>query len=202
MFTRAPLSAPFLVLLAAVSIAAPRAALAADIAGNVEAAEGRSTGLLEGTLRELAAGAEVFLLEIVETGAASRLQIALGEDTQLRLGERTRITIEQTLVDQGGKMVLERGAMLFEHAGSGPSDVTVSTPFAVIAARGTTFWTGPSNDVVGVFVQEGIVEVANNGGSVILEAGQGTDLVSFDVAPTSPREWGAPRIEAALATVN
>jgi ferric-dicitrate binding protein FerR (iron transport regulator) len=183
-------------------MAAPRAALAADLAGNVEAAEGRSTGLLEGTLRELAAGAEVFLLEIVETGAASRLQIALGEDTQLRLGERTRITIEQSLVEQGGKMVLERGAMLFEHAGGGPSDVTVSTPFAVIAARGTTFWSGPSNDVIGVFVQEGTVEVTNNGGSVVLEAGQGTDLVSFDVAPTPPREWGAPRIEAALATVN
>jgi hypothetical protein len=78
----------------------------------------------------------------------------------------------------------------------------VKTPFAIIAARGTTFWAGPSNDVVGVFVQEGVVGVRNRGGSVTLRAGQGTDLTAPDVPPTPPKAWGEKRIAAAMATVN
>jgi ferric-dicitrate binding protein FerR (iron transport regulator) len=187
----------------AVLLALPLSAIAADAVGKVESAQGSSTGLLEGIIRDLASGADVHLLEIVQTGRGARLGIALGESTRLKLGERTRVKIEQDIVEQGGELVLARGAMLFERPDSGNhGDLVVKTPFAIIAARGTRFWTGPSNDVIGVFVESGRVNVRNRGGSVTLGPGEGTDLTAPDVAPTPPRRWGDARIAAALATVN
>jgi ferric-dicitrate binding protein FerR (iron transport regulator) len=160
--------------LAACALLTPAATFAADPAGRVSAARGRSTALQEGALRELAEGSEVFLLDLVETRAEARLSLRLGSRTTLRLGERTRLKIEKSVVEHGGELVLERGALLFDRPDAAQrEDAVVRTPLAIIAARGTSFWVGPSQDVTGVFVDRGSVVVT----------------------------WGAPRIEAALATV-
>jgi ferric-dicitrate binding protein FerR (iron transport regulator) len=181
----------------------PLSGLAAESAGRVEEAEGSSTGLLEGLIRDLGPGADVFLQEIVQTGSDARLTLAFAAATRLKLGERTRVRIDKSLVERGGELTFARGAILFERPASDRrGDFVVKTPFAIIAARGTTFWAGPSNDVVGVFVQDGVVTVRNRGGAVTLGAGQGTDLTAPDVAPTPPKAWGEARIAAALATVN
>lgn len=181
--------------------ALPRWAFAQDAAGRVNAATGRSTGLLDGALRELKAETEVFLQELVQTEAKARLGLELG-DTRVNLGERTRLRIEKSVVEQGGELLLERGALLFERPDDAPAaEAVVRTPFAVIAARGTRFFVGPSNDVIGVFVERGRVEVRNKAGAVELAAGEGTNLTSPDVAPTPPAKWGAARIAAALASV-
>jgi ferric-dicitrate binding protein FerR (iron transport regulator) len=186
-----------------VALALGASAEAAELVGSVDQAAGRSTGLLEGLIRVLTTGSDVFLEEIVQTGEAARLAIALGADTRLRLGERTRIRIERSLVERGGELILARGAMLFDrpNANTHP-DVAIKTPFAVIAARGTRFFAGPSNEVFGVFVEHGIVTVRNRAGRVTLRRGLGTDLTSADIAPTPPKPWGTARISAALASVS
>lgn len=179
-----------------------RPALALDPAGFVAKARGRSTGRLDGSVRDLGAESELFLQELVQTYASARLEMALGTETRVTLGERTRLKIEKSLVDRGGVLLLERGALLFDrHDGGKASGGVVRMPFAIIAARGTRFFVGPSNDVIGVFVERGSVSVRNNGGRVVLEAGEGTNLTSPDVAPTPPVMWGAARIQAALASV-
>ena len=184
------------------AIACPRAALAAEPAGQVDTARGLSTGLLNGALRNLEVGFDVYLQELVQTYQAARLGLALGRATHVSLGERTRLKIEKAVVEAGGQLLLERGALLFEREGSDSGDEPVTrTPLAVIAARGTRYFVGPSNDVIGVFCEEGSVSVRNRGGGVVLGAGEGTDLTSPDVAPTPPAQWGAPRIEAAMASV-
>lgn len=184
------------------SLAVPRFAFAAAPAGRVDSARGQATGLLDGALRELSSGSDVFLSELVQTDAASRLEIGLGAQTRVSLGERTRLKIEQSVVDQGGELVLERGALLFDRPdAAGGTEPVIRTPFAIIAARGTRFFVGPSNDVIGVFVERGTVAVRNDAGEVVLQAGQGTDLIAADVAPTPPKEWGAARIAAALESV-
>ena len=183
-------------------LAGGRPAAAADPAGLVHSAEGRVTGLLSGSVRNLQPRSEVFLQELVQTYASARLQMALGP-TWVSLGERTRLKIEKSLVEQGGQLLLERGALLFDRPeGSGAGEPVVRTPFAIIAARGTRFFVGPSKGVIGVFVERGSVLVRNNAGRVVLRAGEGTDLTSPDVAPTPPAPWGAPRIAAALASVS
>jgi ferric-dicitrate binding protein FerR (iron transport regulator) len=181
----------------------PGAARAAEAVGKVSNAEGQSTGLLDGIIRELEVGSDIYLQQILQTGQQARVTITLGSETSLKLGARTRLRIDSNLIKQGGEISLAGGAILFERPDTGKhGDVVVKTPFAIIAARGTTFWNGPSNDVTGVFVQSGRVSVRNRGGGVVLAAGEGTDLTSPDAKPTTPKAWGEARIAAALATVN
>jgi len=175
-------------------IVGARRAIAAEPAGRVEMAKGLSTGLLNGDLRNLEVESDVYLEELVETH--------LGSATRISLGERTRLKIEKSVVEEGGQLLLERGALLFDGpAGDASEEPLTRTPFAIIAARGTRYFVGPSNDVIGVFCESGSVSVRNRGGRIVLRAGEGTNLTSPDVAPTPPAKWGAPRIEAAMASV-
>ncbi|CAM5775269.1 hypothetical protein LMIY3S_04939 [Labrys miyagiensis] len=171
-------------------------------AGSVVQVTGQTTGQLRGEKRSLAVGNSVFIDDMLATGSGARLAAKLGEMTRLSLGERTRVRIDKFLVDRGGELVLERGAILFDRPDdkpSGPLDVT--TPFGLIAARGTKFFAGPSNGVFGVFVEHGLVTVRTRKGEVTLTNGQGTDLKSRNVAPTPPKSWGTTRIAQALASV-
>ena len=74
--------------------------------------------------------------------------------------------------------------------------MNVATPFALIAARGTKFFAGPSQGVFGVFVEHGLVTVRNRAGAVTLRAGQGTNLRSTRIAPTPAQPWGLRRASA------
>ncbi len=171
-------------------------------AGSVVEVTGQSTGLLRGEKRALAVGDSVFIDDMLATGASARLAARLGELTRLSLGERTRVRIDKFLVDRGGELVLERGAILFDRPDDKPSGpLNVTTPFGLIAARGTKFFAGPSEGVFGVFVEHGLVNVKTAGGQVTLTNGQGTNLINNRTAPTPPGDWGDLRIAKALASV-
>jgi ferric-dicitrate binding protein FerR (iron transport regulator) len=172
-------------------------------AGSVIDLRGVATALLAGARRRLSPGVPVFIDDTLGTGADARLAVQLGTATKLSLGERTRVKIDKFLVDRGGELVLGRGAMLFDRPDDTPSaPLEVSTPFGLIAARGTKFWAGPSKGTFGVFVAHGSVVVSNRAGSVELTDGLGTDVRSRSVAPTPPHPWAPPRIAAAIASVS
>lgn len=178
-------------------------ASAADAVGAVASTRGKATGLLAGASRELATGADVFLDETLQTSAQSRLSLQLGTDTKLQLGERTKLKIDKAIVEQGGEIVLERGAMMFDRVDSGKGgSLVVRTQFSVIATRGTAFFVGPSNGVIGVMVRRGTVAVRTKGGTVTLQPTEGTDLTTASAAPTPPKKWGAARVAAAMKSVN
>ncbi|MDQ0396074.1 FecR family protein [Labrys monachus] len=194
-------------LLAGLALAGLRPGFAAAAmqiieAGTVQATAGETTGQLRGERRPLAVGASVFIDDMLGTGAGARLAVKLGEATRLSLGERTRVRIDRFLVDRGGELVLERGAMLFDRPDGAPSGpLSVTTPFGLIAARGTKFFAGPSKGVFGVFVEHGLVTVTTHGGQVTLTHGLGTNLTSARAAPTKPVAWNAARIADAEASV-
>lgn len=186
--------------------AAPGAGLAADPAGRVDQAKGKATGMLDGSVRDLAANADVFLQELVQTSAEGRLALALGADTRVLLGERTRLKIEKSIVEQGGTVLLESGALLFDRPDAGGADgFVVRTPFAIIAARGTEFYVGPDvrpdKQGIEIFVERGAVTVRNNVGQVEVRAGEGTTVPSPDGPPGRVHAWGEERIAAAYARV-
>jgi hypothetical protein len=195
------LSAAVLALLA--SVMACSVSFGADAVGEVADARGKSTGLLEGVARPLDAGASVFLDETLRTSDKARLALSLGPNTRLQLGERTQVRIDKALVDKGGELVLERGALLFDRndAEKGAS-LTVRTPFGVIATRGTKFFVGPSRGATGVFVERGEVSVRTKRGQVALKAGDGTDLLSADLPPSPVKRWAPARIAEAMKSVN
>jgi hypothetical protein len=189
------------------ALALPSLAQGAQAVGEVDQMKGRSTGMLDGSVRVLLVNSDVFLQELVQTYRQARLGMVLGAKSRrrtfVRLGELTHLTIERDIVEQGGVLRLERGAMLFDRPiGGGRGEPGVQTPLASIVARGTRFFVGPSNGVIGVFVEKGVVDVTNRGGQVTLRAGDGTNLTSQNTAPTRPVQWGAGRIAAAMASVS
>jgi hypothetical protein len=186
-----------------VAVGGVAAARAAERAGEVQNSRGECYAQMAADRRTLGPDAPVFVGDAVATGAQSALGMHLGEATEVRLGAESRLRIDRFIVNAGGILVLDRGAMLYDHdrAGGG-SDVAVRTPYGLLAVRGTRFFAGPSNGVFGVFVERGAVTVIGVNTAVLVTDGQGTDLARPGDEPTTPHPWGAARIASAMASVN
>jgi hypothetical protein len=178
-------------------------ATAAEPAGAVETSRGECYALVADARRALAPASQVFIGDAVGTGRQSSLGLRLGAATLVRLGPETQLTIDRFLINAGGVLVLERGAMVYDHddAKGGPHEVTVRSPFGLVAVRGTRFFAGPSNGVFGVFVERGAVTVVGVQTAVVVTSGLGTNIERPGAEPTEPAPWGAARIAAAFASV-
>src|SRR5579871_2811645 len=171
-----------------------RAVHAAEAAGKVETARGECYAQTTSARRQLAPAEAVFVGDTVGTGVQSALGMHLGVATELRLGAEARLRIDRFLVDAGGVLTLERGALLYDHdEKTGQSDVTVRSPFGLVAVRGTRLFAGPSNGVFGVFVERGAVTVVGQRTAVLLVSGTGTNIARPGAEPTDPAPWGAQR---------
>ena len=141
----------------------------------------------------------MFVGDAVATGPQSALALRLGAATEVRLGAEARLRIDRFLVDAGGVLVLDHGAMLYDHdenGNGGPNDVTVRSPFGLIAVRGTRFFAGPSNGVFGVFVERGAVTVVGVQTAVTVTGGLGTNIARPGDEPDAGR-MGQARLGAA-----
>lgn len=177
-------------------------AAAPEAVGSVASIKGEANARRAGQARTLQPGEALFVNERLQTASASRLQAALGPATNLLMGENTHIMIDRHLVRRGGTIHLAQGGILFARKAPDPKPaVTISSPYAMLAVRGTTVFAGPSNGVFGVFVEEGLVIVRNKGGTVTLRPGEGTDIARHGARPTPAARWGKARIDAALASV-
>jgi len=187
--------------LVAVGSAAP--VRAAERAGEVQNLRGDCYAQMAAERRPLRQAAILFVGDAVATGAQSALGMHLGEATEVRLGAESKLRIDRFIVNAGGVLVLERGAMLYDHATTGgSSDVAVRTPYGLLAVRGTRFFAGPSNGVFGVFVERGAVTVVGVNTAVLVTDGLGSDLTAPGAEPTAPHPWGAARIASAMASVS
>lgn len=176
---------------------------AAERAGQVQNSRGECYAQMATARRNLSPDAPVFVGDAVATGAQSALGMHLGEATEVRLGADSRLRIDRFIINAGGVLVLDRGAMLYDHEQAvAGSDLAVRTPYGLLAVRGTRFFAGPSNGVFGVFVERGAVTVIGVNTAVLVTDGQGTDIARPGDEPTTPHPWGAARIATAMALVN
>jgi hypothetical protein len=168
----------------------------------VETSRGECYALTAAARRSLASTSNVFVGDAVGTGVQSALGLRLGDATRVRLGSEARLRIDRFLVNAGGVLLLERGPMLFDHDADGGQDqITVRSPFGLLAVRGTRFFAGPSNGVFGVFVERGAVMVIGVQTAVWVMSGFGTNITHVGAEPNDPVLWGAARIKNALASV-
>jgi len=171
-------------------------------AGSVEDIKGEAFAEAASERRRLAHAAPIFIADQVGTESESRLGMRLGRDTTVRLGELARVKIDRFLVNAGGVITLQSGPMLFDRrSGAAPLPMTIRSPFALIAVRGTRFFAGPSAGVFGVFVERGSVTVSAGGRQVVLGQGQGTNVPSAGSQPTPPAPWKPARISDAFSRV-
>jgi len=169
-------------------------------AGEVETMHGECFARSGPARRTLAPDSAVFVDDAVGTGAESSLALLLGKATTVRLGSEAQLRIDRFLMNAGGVLTLDKGAMLYDHdTKDGPDNMAVRSPFGLIAVRGTRFFAGPSNGVFGVFVKRGAVFVVGVSTAVTVTAGMGTNIATPGAEPTLPVVWGQPRITAAMA---
>jgi hypothetical protein len=171
-------------------------------AGKIESLHGDAFAEGVGSRRALQVAADVFVNDLIETEINSGLTMHLGKNTMVKLGALTKFRIDKFVVDAGGMLDLDQGALLIDRDDHAKNErLRVRSPFCLIAVRGTLFFAGPSNDVFGVFVGRGVVTVTGGGRTVTLRHGEGTDIVKAGAAPSEPKAWGAARVAAALASV-
>jgi hypothetical protein len=171
------------------------------LAGVVERIRGE--GYVDGAERRtLTATAPVFVGDLVCTGNESRIDLKLGTRTRIKLGADARLKIDRFLVNAGGELILERGAMRAEFQTDEGSALSVKSPFALLAVRGTQFFAGPIDGFFGVFVERGVVAVTGGARTVTLLAETGTTIRWAGAEPRSPARWNPGRIRRALASVD
>ena len=154
---------------------------AADSVGNVtkvqnQAQIGAATAVV---------GAAVHMNDRLRTGANARLQITFRDNSVLTLGENANVVVDRYVFNpekSTGEVALSATRGAFRFAGGKVEQmqtkkVTVSTPQAALAVRGTHFWAGPIDGQYGVLLLNGKLGVSNRAGSVTLSRpGWGTDI--------------------------
>jgi ferric-dicitrate binding protein FerR (iron transport regulator) len=177
--------------------------LAADKAiGVVSEAQGEVAAELGNQRRELTNKSPIFLGDMLNTGISSRLHALLARKTSLRLGAETKVRIDQFIVDFGGELSLDNGALLLDApSGKFTKGLLLQSPFALIAVRGTRFFAGDIDGTFGVFVVRGSVDVTAANVTVHLSRGEGTDIAHPGDPPGPVKKWGKPKIDKAMAKV-
>ena len=185
-------------------------AAAQETIGAVSRIQGEASGTRGGATRTLSLSASVFLNEVVSTGEAARLEITFTDNTRLTLGEKAQLTFDRYVFNPAaGSGTIKFGVVGAFRFLSGQlsklarSDVSVTTAVATLGIRGTEFWGGPIDDqVLGVFLIEGVVSVSNAAGEQILtQPGQGTNIATPGVAPGPVTFWPQDKVNRAIATV-
>ena len=194
-----------LVAVAAALIAIGGDARTAAGVGEVERTKLAVNAALGSDKRALHPAAQVFLKETVETGDAARAMLRFSDRTQVTMGEKASLLVDEFVFASGGSTVLKlaRGALRYTSGvGKDPTrEVRLVTSVATIGIRGTDFWVGPIEGAVGVVLLDGVVEIVNGGGTVVLdEPREGTLIFGAAVAPGQPAIWPDERVARALAT--
>ena len=117
-------------------------------------------------------GTAVHMGDVLLTGTNARLEVTFVDNTRLTLGENARVVIDRYVYNPErsvGEMALKstRGALRFATGKINQMDqknVTVSTPAAALAVRGTEFWIGPINGQYGALLLKGKVRVSGRNG--------------------------------------
>jgi hypothetical protein len=139
-------------------IHASRAWAAAVAVGSVTALKGKASAELGGKARALKLKAPLHLTEtLITSGGEARLTALLAEKTTLKLCARTKVRIDSFIVDSGGELTFNSGALLLDAPSqSFEKGLTIDSRFALIAVRGTKFFAGRLGQV-GLIALAGVV---------------------------------------------
>ena len=185
--------------------------------GSIAALQGAATVTRQNTAQPLAANAPIFTDDVLETGPGAKLLVRFSDGTELTLGPKADVVIDEFVYNPnggatganraalrvtGGAMRLVAGAV--ERVG-GAKSITVSTAVGTIGIRGTDFFVEMNADHLAVALFSGFeIAVANTAGETVLRPGEGTDIWAQGTAavtPSRPLIWNNERVNRALALV-
>jgi hypothetical protein len=136
-----------LILLLLLALAWSGAVAAAEPIGQVKTLSGTATVVHQGSERLLAAGDRVFEGDIVATGPDGAVGITFADNAMLSLGPSSQLVLDRfsfnTTTHEGafdsslvkGTLAVKSGQIVEQQ----PEAMTVRTPAAILAVRGTAF---------------------------------------------------------------
>ncbi len=145
----------------------------------------------DGVRRPLARGAEVSAGDTVDTGAG-RAQLRFTDGGMVSLQPQTQFRIDayefkgQTEGGEKGFFSLLKGAMRTITGGIGKTDrkaYRLDTAVATIGIRGTEYAVAYGNSITAT-TNSGLIEICNNGGCLLVEAGQSAYVPDANTPPT------------------
>ncbi|MEY9103201.1 FecR domain-containing protein [Sinorhizobium fredii] len=120
--------------------------------------------------------------DTLRTNASGSLALLFSDDTQMRMGRNTTLLVKEIGQGSDSELELKSGA-IWARAKRGGSGLTVDTPSAAAAIRGTDWTLSVSgNGETTLSVLEGSVELKNAQGSVTVNQGEGA-VASIGQAP-------------------
>lgn len=174
--------------------------------GAVKRARGNIAGVFHSLPRTLGEGSDVKFLDTILTGADSRAEIVLIDDSQLSLGDNSELTIDEMIYEPGKKgtgiITLTKGVFRMVSGKINKHDggtLTLKTPIATIGVRGTDFWGLQEKDKLTMaLIDHGSVEITGADGvtvvldtplqAVVIERGQPTPATPFNLTPAQLAE--------------
>ncbi|MBF9196203.1 FecR domain-containing protein [Microvirga terrestris] len=122
--------------------------------------------------------------DTLRTNEIGNLAILFADQTQIRVGRNSTLTVNDVAGGQTGNTQLSlQAGNIWARAARGGSGVDVKTPAAVAAIRGTDWSLSVEGGRTSLIVLEGVVELTNAQGSVTVRQGEGA-VASIGQAPT------------------
>jgi hypothetical protein len=147
----------------------------------------------------------------LRTGPEARLEVTFSDGSVLTLGEHATVVVDRYVFnpEQGaGEVALTTTRAAFRFTTGKlktlpDKSITVNTPVAALAVRGTDFWAGIVDYQYGVLLLQGKLNVSNSAGSQdITRPNYGIDfppIIKKGPSISSPYEWPPDKIQRALS---
>ncbi|MBZ7926691.1 FecR domain-containing protein [Ensifer adhaerens] len=120
--------------------------------------------------------------DVLRTNATGALAVLFSDHTQIRLGRNTALRVKR--MGTGGDTNLElQSGTIWARAERGGQGLTIDTPAATAAIRGTDWTLTVAGDTTSLTVLEGVVELSNELGSVTVAQGEGA-VAAIGKAPS------------------
>jgi tetratricopeptide (TPR) repeat protein len=111
--------------------------------------------------------------DTLRTGEIGTLGITFQDQTTIRVGRQSTLVVNQVAAATGATELTVPSGNVWARASRGGSGVTVKTPAASAAIRGTDWSLSVQGDRTSLVVLEGVVEFSNPQGSVTVRQGEG-----------------------------
>ncbi|OWK23798.1 hypothetical protein AJ87_30185 [Rhizobium yanglingense] len=109
--------------------------------------------------------------DVLRTNATGQLAVLFADRTQVRLGRNSSLQVKQ-MAPAGDTILNLQSGTMWARAQRGGSGLTVQTPAAAAAIRGTDWTLTVKGDQTSLIVLEGRVELKNEHGSVEVAQGE------------------------------
>ncbi len=120
--------------------------------------------------------------DVLRTNATGQLAVLFSDRTQVRLGRNTSLLVKQMGGTGDTGLELQSGT-IWARAERGGQGVTIDTPAAAAAIRGTDWTMTVADGKTSLIVLEGLVELKNEFGSVQVAQGEGA-VAAIGKAPS------------------